>query len=60
MKKFIQKMKDPAQRKLFYAIIGGKFLGIAVCFLLMMGISAYLSSSSKVHAQDVYKRQGGN
>jgi Amt family ammonium transporter len=44
-------MKDPAQRKLFYAIIGGKFLGIAVCFLLMMGISAYLSSSSKVHAQ---------
>ncbi len=44
-------MKDPAQRKLFYAIFGGKILGVGLCFLVMMTVSAYLSSTAKVHAQ---------
>jgi Amt family ammonium transporter len=46
-------MKDPSQRKLFYAIFGGKMLGLGLCFLVMFGISSYLSSASKVHAQTV-------
>ena len=51
MKKFIQKMKDPTQRKLFYAIFGGKVLGIGLCFMVMFGVSTYLGSASKAHAQ---------
>jgi ammonium transporter, Amt family len=49
--KFIQKMKDPAERRLFYAIFGGKMLGVGLCFLLMFGISTYLASASKAQAQ---------
>jgi Amt family ammonium transporter len=50
MKRYLEKMKDPAQRKLFYAIFGGKMLGLLLCFALIGGVSAYLTSS-KVHAQ---------
>ncbi len=49
MKKFIEKMKDPRQRGLFYAIFGGKLLGVALCFGLILAASAYFSP--KVHAQ---------
>ena len=44
MKRYLEKMKDPAQRKLFYAIFGGKLLGLALCFALILGVSAYLAS----------------
>ena len=50
MKRYFEKMKDPGQRKLFYAIFGGKMLGLALCFGLILGISAYLAST-KAHAQ---------
>jgi Amt family ammonium transporter len=50
LKNFRQKMKDPAQRKLFAAIFGGKILGVGLCFLVMAGVTAFFSSS-KVHAQ---------
>ena len=30
---FIEKMKDPAERKYFYALFGGKLAGVGVCFL---------------------------
>jgi Amt family ammonium transporter len=50
MKRFIEQMKEPKQRKLFFAIFGGKLLGLAACFVLIFGISAYLTSS-KAHAQ---------
>jgi Amt family ammonium transporter len=53
MKRFITKMRDPRQRKLFYAMLGGKFLGVGVCFALMFAVSAYLRmSTTKAHAQD--------
>ena len=51
MKKFINKMKDPEQRTLFYAIFGGKMLGLGLCFLLIFCFSLYLGSASKAHAQ---------
>jgi ammonium transporter, Amt family len=52
MKKFFIKMKDPAQQKLFMAILGGKLLGATVCFLLVFGIAHYLAAPTKVHADE--------
>ncbi len=53
LQNFFRKMQDPAQRKHFYALFGGKLLGIGVVFLIMMAVSAYLSgSATKAHAQD--------
>jgi hypothetical protein len=49
--RFIKKLKDPQERKLFMAILGGKALGLGLCLLLMFGVSFYFSSTSKVHAQ---------
>ena len=47
---FNHKMKDPAQRKLFLALFGGKILGVALCFLVMTAASVFFASS-KAHAQ---------
>jgi ammonium transporter, Amt family len=49
--RFIEKLKDPQERKLFIAILGGKALGLGLCLLLMFAVSLYFSSTSKVHAQ---------
>jgi ammonium transporter, Amt family len=49
--RFFEKLKDPQERKLFMAILGGKAIGLGVCLLLMFGVSFYFSSTSKVHAQ---------
>ena len=49
--KFCQKMKDPAQRRVFYAIFGGKVLGVGLCLALMSLFSLYLGSTNKAHAQ---------
>ena len=49
--RFIEKLKDPQERKLFMAILGGKALGLGLCLLLMFAASFYFSSTSKVHAQ---------
>src|ERR1700689_3127664 len=48
---FVQRMKDPRQRKYFYALFGGKVFGVGLVFLIMMVVSMYLGSTSKVHAQ---------
>ena len=50
MKKFIEKMKDPRQRGLFYAIFGGKLIGAALATALVLGVSAYFATP-KAHAQ---------
>ncbi len=47
MNKFFEKMRDPRQRRVFYAIFGGKMLGLALCFALIFGVSAYLSSRAQ-------------
>ncbi len=49
--RFIEKLKDPQERKLFMAILGGKAIGLGLCFLLIFAASFYFSSASKVHAQ---------
>ena len=43
-------MKDPKQRRLFYAIFGGKLIGVGLCFAIMLGASLYLAAP-KAHAQ---------
>jgi ammonium transporter, Amt family len=47
---FNEKMKDSKQRRLFFAIFGGKMLGVGLCLLVMFGASLYFGAS-KVHAQ---------
>src|SRR6201984_2138641 len=49
--RFFEKLKDPRERKLFAAILGGKTLGLGLCLLLIFLASFYFSSPSKVHAQ---------
>jgi Amt family ammonium transporter len=49
--RFIEKLKDPQERRLFIAILGGKAIGLGLCLLLMFAMSFYFSSASKVHAQ---------
>jgi len=49
MKRFIEKMKDPKERKFFYAIFGGKILGVAVCLLIVLAASYF--GHSTLHAQ---------
>ena len=44
-------MRDPQQRKLFYAILGGKAFGVGLCFLIIFAGSLYFGSTAKVHAQ---------
>ena len=51
MKRFIEKLKDPQQRKLFAAILGGKMLGVALCFLIIFMASSYFATPTKLHAQ---------
>ncbi len=48
---FVQRMKDPRQRKYFYALFGGKIFGVGLVFLIMMAISMYFGGTTKVHAQ---------
>src|ERR1017187_7140555 len=51
IKKFTTKMRDPKERRLFYAIFGGKMMGLGLCFLVMLGVSVYFGSSAlKAHA----------
>ena len=52
VKMFFEKLNDPEQRKLFFAIFGGKLLGVAVCFALMFCASLYFGSPGKAHAQE--------
>src|SRR5580698_10168442 len=51
MNKFITKLKEPAQRKLFAALFGGKLLGAGLCMALAFGVSVFFASNNKVHAQ---------
>jgi ammonium transporter, Amt family len=49
---FIAKMSDPRERKYFFALFGGKLIGVAVCFIAMFAISAWLSGTApKARAQ---------
>ena len=41
IKRFIDGMKAPERRRVFYAILGGKALGLALLFLIIAGIPAY-------------------
>ena len=45
-------MKDPKERKFFYALFGGKMLGVSLCLVVMYGLTCYFGSISKAQAQE--------
>jgi Amt family ammonium transporter len=51
-REFMEKMKDPKERKYFAALLGGKFLGIMMVFAVMFACSYYFAGGPKAHAQD--------
>ena len=51
LKNFVRKMRDPKERKFFFALFGGKILGLVAMFLVIFTVSAYLNSAFKAHAQ---------
>ncbi len=50
VKKFFEKMRDPKERKLFYAIFGGKMLGVGLLIAIIYAVPAYFGA--KVWAED--------
>jgi ammonium transporter, Amt family len=48
---FIAKMSDAKERKFFFALLGGKMLGVIVCLLTIYFASSFLTST-RVSAQD--------
>jgi Amt family ammonium transporter len=49
--KFVTQMRDPQQRKHFYAIFGGKLIGVGMCFLIIFAASLYFGRPTNAHAQ---------
>jgi Amt family ammonium transporter len=46
-------MRNPEDRKVFFAIFGGKLMGVGLLFALMLGMSTYFSGKShKAYAED--------
>src|ERR1700761_2356627 len=50
LKRLLERLKDPKERKFFAALLGGKILGLAVCFTVIFCATAYFKTS-KAHAQ---------
>ncbi len=48
---FITKMRDPQQRKYFFALFGGKLIGVGLCFLIIFVASLYFAHPTKAEAQ---------
>ena len=43
IQKFFERIKDPKERKFFLALFGGKMLGLAAAFAIILAVSAYLN-----------------
>jgi len=53
VRRFVELMRTPEQRRVFYALFGGKMVGVALLFLLIMGASAYFGQKNGgAHASD--------
>ncbi len=53
LQNFFRKMQDPEQRKFFFALFGGKLLGLTAMFMIIFAASVYFGgSATKAHAQD--------
>ena len=52
VKNFVERLRKPEERRYLYALFVGKLIGVLVCFLIMLAISAYIGGSAlKAHAQ---------
>jgi Amt family ammonium transporter len=43
MKRFLEAMKDPERRRVFYAVLGAKAIALAAMYLVIKGIPGYFS-----------------
>jgi len=50
VRRFLELMKKPEQRKLFYAIFGGKMIGVGLVFACIMAASVYFGGSTGASA----------
>src|SRR6478609_8089054 len=50
IKRFLEGMKVPERRRVFYAILGGKGLGLAILFLIIAGVPAYFGHKAYADA----------
>ena len=50
IKRFMEKIRRPEERKLFYALLGGKMLGLLLLFAVIMAVPAYFNH--KLHADN--------
>ncbi len=46
VKKFFEKMKNPQERSLFYAIFGGKMIGLALLMTMVIALPAYFGTKA--------------
>lgn len=44
--RFLEKMRDPAERKVFFTIFAGKLLGVALLLAAVTGVSSYLGGKA--------------
>ncbi|MBV8878667.1 MAG: ammonium transporter, partial [Planctomycetaceae bacterium] len=47
IRRFLELMRYPEQRKVFYALLGGKLLGVTLLALAMWGAAAYMDGKNK-------------
>jgi ammonium transporter, Amt family len=45
VRRFVEGMKDPARRRVFFAILGGKAIALSLLYLVVVGIPSYLAGS---------------
>jgi Amt family ammonium transporter len=50
VKRFLDKMRDPEERQLFYTIFGSKIIALAILFLIIKVVPAYFGAHA--HADD--------
>ena len=50
MRKFLEKLRNPKEREFFYALLGGKLIGVALLFALIVGVPAFFGT--KAYAAD--------
>ena len=50
IKTFLEKMRDPRDRKVFLALFGGKLIGVGLCFAVMAAVSLQIERSPCISA----------
>jgi Amt family ammonium transporter len=46
IKRFFREMKDPGKRRIFYAILGGKGIAVALLYVALIGLPSYFGAKA--------------